>query len=121
MSASLAFICGVLYSYYHYMKIAIIETGGKQHKVALGTKFKVEKLEGEVGASLVFDKVLLTVDEAGGVAIGAPYVEGAKVAATIVRQDRAKKVIVFKYHSKTRYRRKKGHRQYFTEVLVTNL
>lgn len=99
---------------------AVIETGGKQYKVAAGQKVKVEKVKGEAGESLSFDKVLLHV--AGGkVEIGAPYLSGAKVEATVLRQARAKKEIVFKYHSKTRYRRKKGHRQHFTEVTITKV
>lgn len=97
---------------------AIIETGGKQYRVAPGQKLKVEKLEAKDGDSLVFDKVLLVAD-GENVKIGTPLVNGAKVEARLVKQGRSKKVIVFKYHSKTRYRKKKGHRQNFTEVEVT--
>src|SRR3989344_726875 len=97
---------------------AIIETGGKQYKVAPGQKIKVEKLEAKDGESLVFDKVLMVAD-GESVKIGKPLVDGAKVEAKLVKQGRTKKVIVFKYHSKTRYRKKKGHRQDFTEVEVT--
>lgn len=97
------------------MKFTIIETGGKQYKVVQEQKLKVEKLEAEAGDSVIFDKVLLIAD-GENVKIGTPYVEGAKVEAKILKQGRDKKKIVFKYHSKTRYRKKKGHRQSFTEV-----
>jgi len=99
---------------------AIIETGGRQHKVAPDQKLKIEKIKGEKGAVLNFDKVLLSVD-GEDVKIGAPYVSGAKVQAEIVRQARDKKKIVFKYHSKTRLRKKKGHRQEFTEIKIVSL
>lgn len=66
----------------------------------------------------MFDKVLLVADEKGA-KIGTPYLEGSKVEARVIKQARAKKVIVFRYHSKTRYRKKKGHRQHFTEVEIT--
>ncbi len=98
---------------------AVIETGGKQYRVSLGTKIKVEKLASE-GESFVFDKVLL-VSDGKEVKIGKPYLEGSKVEAKVVKQGRAKKIIVFRYHSKTRYRKKKGHRQPFTEVEVTKI
>jgi len=101
------------------MKFSIIETGGKQYKVSDGQKLKVEKLEAEAGDSIVFDKVLLVVD-GENIKIGTPYVEGAKVEAKISKQGRDKKKIVFKYHSKTRYRKKKGHRQSFTEAEILN-
>ena len=96
---------------------AIIETGGKQYKVAAGTKVKVEKLKGEAGDKVAFDKVLL-VAKGTEVQIGTPHVSGAAIEGKIVRQSRAPKVIVFKFHSKTRYRKKKGHRQHFTEVEI---
>ena len=100
--------------------IAVIETGGKQYKVSPGQKIKVERLEGAEGANLNFDKVLLIADEKE-VKIGAPYVDGAKVEAKIIKQGRDKKKIVFRYHSKTRYRKKKGHRQHYTEAEIVNL
>lgn len=102
------------------MKIAVIQTGGKQYKVIPGQKLKVEKVKGEKDAGFVFDKVLLVADEKK-VDIGAPYVDGAKVEAKILRQARSKKIIVFKYQSKTRRRRKKGHKQHFTEVEITKI
>ncbi len=102
------------------MSFSIIETGSKQYKVAEGAKIKIEKLEGEAGAAVVFDKVLL-VANGDAVEIGAPYLVDKKVEGKILRQDRAKKLIVFKYHSKTRQRKKKGHRQHFTEVQITKV
>ena len=98
---------------------AIIQTGGKQYKVSPGQKIKIEKLNVNEGDNFVFDKVLLTI-EGENVKIGAPYIEGAKVEGKILRQARDKKKIVFKYHSKTRYRKKKGHRQHYTEVLISS-
>ena len=102
------------------MAFAIIETGSKQYKVAPGQKLKIEKIEDEPGATLSFDKVLLIAD-GENVQLGAPYIAGAKVQAKVLRQDRADKIIVFKYHSKTRYHKKKGHRQHFTEVEVVSV
>ena len=99
---------------------AIIETGGKQYKVVAGEKFKVEKLNAEAGSNFSFDKVLMVADGEDA-KIGTPYVAGAKVEGKVLRQGRAKKLIVFRYHSKTRYRKKKGHRQPFTEVQITKI
>lgn len=99
------------------MTFAIIETGGKQYRVSAGKKIKVEKLYGEAGAGFVFDKVLLTSD-GENVKVGAPYLEGARVESKIVRHARSKKVIVFRFHSKNRFKKKKGHRQEFTEVEI---
>jgi len=99
------------------MKFAVIETGGKQYRVSAGDKLKVEKLAAEAGGNVSFKNVLLMVD--GDKAdIGTPHVKGATVEAKVLRDARARKVIVFKYHSKARYRKKKGHRQHFTEVLI---
>lgn len=99
---------------------AVIETGGKQYRVAPGQKVKIEKLEANDGDVLSFDKILLIAD-GENVKVGAPYVAGAKVSAKILKQGRSKKIIVFKYHSKTRERKKKGHRQHFTEVEITEI
>jgi len=102
------------------MKFAVIETGGKQYQVNAGEKIRIEKIDAKAGDTLSFDKVLLMVD-GENVIVGKPYVVGAKVEGTVEMQGRAKKVIVFKYHSKTRYRKKKGHRQPFTEVTIRNI
>jgi len=99
---------------------AIIETGGKQYRVSEGKKIKVEKLDAEEGKSFVFDKVLLINDDKS-TKIGTPYIDGAKVDAKILEQGRSKKVIVFRYHPKTRYRKKKGHRQPFTQLEITKI
>ncbi len=95
---------------------AIIETGGKQYKVASGEKVRVEKIASKDSA-VVFDKVLLRSTD-GRLEIGAPYIVGAKVHATVMGDMRDRKKIVFKYHSKTRQRKKKGHRQMHTEVVI---
>ena len=96
---------------------AIIETGGKQYKVSSGDTLIVEKLAADAGGSVVFDKVLLRASGCN-VEIGAPYLAGAKVEAKIEAAVRGKKKIVFKYHSKTRYRKKKGHRQPYSQISV---
>jgi len=99
---------------------AIIETGGKQYRVTPGQKLKVEKLEAKEGEGFVLDKVLLTAD-GENVKVGNPYVTGVTVETKISRQGRARKVIVFKYHSKTRQKKKKGHRQSFTELEIVRI
>ena len=99
------------------MNFAIIETGGKQYKVVAGKKIKIEKLNAKEGDKFVFDKVLLRA-LGDKVEIGTPYISGAKIETEVVRQGRDRKKIVFKYHSKTRYRKKKGHRQHYTEVEI---
>jgi large subunit ribosomal protein L21 len=101
---------------------AVIETGGKQYRVALGTKLKVEKLSAEAGKPFVFDKVLLiSGDKKEELTLGRPYIAGAKVEAEVLRNARERKKIVFRYHAKTRYRKKKGHRQQFTEVQISKI
>lgn len=101
-------------------QFAIIKTGGKQYAVKPGDKIKIEKLSGEAGSSVQFAEVLLTADD-NGVNIGTPTVPGAKVEGKVLRQARDRKKIIFKYHSKTRYHRKKGHRQHFTEVEIVKV
>ena len=104
------------------MTIAVIKTGGKQYKVSKGDKLKIEKIEGEAGDKIEFDQVLLVSDEKGDkLTIGQPTVKDKKVSATILDQGRAPKVTVIKYKRKTRYRRKQGHRQPFTQVEITNV
>ncbi len=99
---------------------AIIETGGKQYKVSAGDKLKIEKLEAASGSDISFDRVLLNVN-GDTVKVGQPYVASEKVAAKVLMQGRGEKKLIFKYHSKTRLRRRKGHRQPFTEVEITKL
>lgn len=102
------------------MIYAIVATGGKQHKVSPGQMIDVEKLPGEEGTAFEFDEVLF-VANGDSIAVGQPSVQGAKVKATIVRQARKPKVIVFKYHNKTRYRRKLGHRQPYTRLSIDEI
>ncbi len=97
---------------------AIIETGGKQFKVAEGATLYVEKLDAAPGESVTFDKVFL-VERDGDVVLGTPHVSGATVTGSIVEHGRGKKIIVYKYKSKKNYRRKQGHRQAYTKVKVT--
>ncbi|MFH1188809.1 MAG: 50S ribosomal protein L21 [bacterium] len=99
---------------------AVVEIGGKQYCVAPQDKIKVEKLDVKEGETVSFDHVLL-VNDKSDVAIGKPYVDGAKVTARIVGHGRDAKKIVFKYHNKTRFRKKKGHRQHFTELEITEI
>ena len=96
---------------------AIIETGGKQCKVAEGDVIKVEKLAVEEGQEYSFDKVLVVAKDSD-VTVGAPYVAGAKVSASVLGEGKAKKVIVYKYKSKKGFHKKKGHRQPFTELQI---
>lgn len=100
---------------------AIVETGGKQYRVAPGDKLKVEKLNAEVGSEVVLDKVLMVTDDSGKATIGTPVVSGARVIATVKAQDKHKKIIVFKYKSKVNYRRKTGHRQPFTQLVIDRI
>ena len=99
---------------------AIIETGGKQYRVAPGEKVTVEKLGLEAGSDVTFDKVLLIgADEK--ITVGSPYVEGATVTAKVENNGIAKKVIVFKYKNKTNQRRFRGHRQPFSVVTINSI
>lgn len=99
---------------------AVIETGGKQYKVTPGQKIKVEKLSAAANGSVKFDKILLK-GEGENIEIGAPHVKDASVEARVLKQGRHDKVIVFKYSSKSRYKKKKGHRQPYTEVEIVSI
>ncbi len=99
---------------------AIIETGGKQYKVSEGNVIKVEKLAVEAGAEYAFDKVLVVSDDKG-VTVGAPYVAGAKVNATVIGDGKAKKVIIYKYKSKKGFHKKNGHRQPYTVLKIGSI
>ncbi|MCX8016226.1 MAG: 50S ribosomal protein L21 [Patescibacteria group bacterium] len=101
--------------------LAVIETGGKQYLIKEGDKIKIEKLTGNTGDKIVFDKVLLLAAENGKLEIGKPYLEKHSVEAEILKIGRSRKVIVFRYHSKTRYRKKRGHRQWYTEAKITKI
>jgi len=96
---------------------AVIKTGGKQYRVEQGDTLALERLDGDTGAQVSFDEVLL-VGSDDATQIGRPLVQGASVKATIVEQGRAKKIIVFKFRRRKNYKRKKGHRQYFTRVHI---
>ena len=96
---------------------AIIETGGKQYKVTEGDTLFIEKLEAEAGQAITFDKVLAILD-GDKATFGAPVVEGASVAATVVKNGKGKKVRIFKYNPKKGYRRRQGHRQPYTKVTI---
>jgi large subunit ribosomal protein L21 len=97
---------------------AIIETGGKQYRVSVGDRITVEKLDVEMGAEVVIDRVLL-VGGTGDAQVGAPVVSGASVKATVEMQGKGDKIVVFKYKPKKRYRRRIGHRQPLTTLKIT--
>ena len=99
---------------------AIVDSGGKQYKVKEGEVLKVEKLAGKVGDSVSFDRILMFSD-GENVNIGTPLLEDVAVSGHIVEQGKAKKIIVFKYKRRKRYRRKRGHRQQFTAVKVDSI
>jgi len=99
---------------------AVVATGGKQYRVQEGDVVRIEKIPGEVGDSVSFDRVLM-VSDGEDVTIGQPVVENAAVGGRIVEQDRGKKVLVFKYKRRKRFRRKQGHRQYYTAVRITDI
>ena len=96
---------------------AIIVTGGKQYKVAEGDTIFVEKLPNEAGDAIVFDKVLAVVD-GDNATFGTPVVEGAKVEASVVKNGKGKKIMVFKYKPKKGYHKRQGHRQPYTKVTI---
>lgn len=96
--------------------LAIIETGGKQYLVSKGDKIQVEKLEAEAGKTISFDKVLFHDGT-----VGKPYISGAAVEGKVLKQGRAAKVHVLKYKAKSKYRRKIGARQHYTEVEITKV
>ena len=98
---------------------AIIATGGKQYKVAEGDIINVEKLGVAAGEAVTFDQVLAVNN--GELAIGCPIVEGATVSATVVKEGKAKKVIVYKYKRKSGYHKKNGHRQQYTQVKIEKI
>ena len=96
---------------------AVIKAGGKQYRVEQGDTLALERLDGDTGTQFSFDEVLLLGSD-DVTTIGRPLVQGASVKATIIEQGRAKKIIVFKFRRRKNYKRKKGHRQYFTRVRI---
>jgi len=99
---------------------AVIESGGKQHRVVEGETLKLEKIEAAPGEAISFDKVLM-VGAGADVKIGAPYVEGGTVTAEVVKQGRHDKIRIVKFRRRKHYKRETGHRQWFTEVKITGI
>ncbi|MGB9858177.1 MAG: 50S ribosomal protein L21 [Dictyoglomaceae bacterium] len=99
---------------------AVVETGGKQYKVSVGSIIEVEKINAKEGEEVVLDKILL-LNKDGEVLIGRPYLEGVKVIAKVLRQDKYPKIIVFKFKKKKHYRKKYGHRQPFTRLAIEDI
>jgi large subunit ribosomal protein L21 len=99
---------------------AIIRTGGRQYRAEVGAEIDVERMTQEVGEAIEIGEVLLVADGEKAT-IGTPVVEGALVKATVVDQYRARKILVWKYHAKKRYRRTKGHRQYYTRLRIDEI
>ena len=99
---------------------AVIETGGKQYRVAEGQSIKVEKLNVEEGSSIDLDKVLL-VANGDDIKVGAPYVAGGKVTATVKGHGRGKKIHIIKFRRRKHYQKEQGHRQHYTELEITGI
>ena len=99
---------------------AVVKTGGKQYRVSKGDHLRIEKLTGNVGDEIRFDEVLM-IGDTDDVKIGTPQVGGATVSARIVEQDRAKKIIVFKFKRRKGYKKARGHRQAYTRVEITDI
>ncbi len=101
---------------------AILETGGKQYKVQPGDVIDVERLDGDVGSQIELDRVLMMAGEGKDkVSVGSPTLAGVKVLAEVVGQEKGRKIVVFKYKPKVRYRRKTGHRQSLTRLRITDI
>ncbi len=116
LAGSLGIFCGHMY--------AVIETGGKQYRVTPGDVIQIEKLEGEVGAQIKFDHVLMVNQgdpENAQITLGKPYLAGANVAAEVVGQGRGDKILIIKMKRRKQYRRTQGHRQNYTQVIVTGI
>ena len=99
---------------------AVIESGGKQHRVVEGETLKLEKLDAATGETVEFDRVLM-VGEGEGVKIGAPLVDGGKVTAEVVSHGRHEKIRIVKFNRRKHYRNETGHRQWYTEVKITGI
>ena len=102
------------------MKFVIVEQGGKQYRVAEGVTIEVDRLPNEVGEVLTLEDVLLAVDD-GSVNIGTPVIKGAKIQAKVLDHFKGRKILVFKYRPKQRYRVKNGHRQQYTRLLIESI
>jgi len=99
---------------------AVIQTGGKQYRVAQGSTPKVEKIDAEAGASIELDKVLMVAD-GDDVKVGTPYLDSGKVTATVKAHGRGKKVMIVKFRRRKHHLKRQGHRQAFTEIEVTGI
>jgi large subunit ribosomal protein L21 len=99
---------------------AVVSTGGKQYKVQKGETLRIEKIAGEIGSKVIFEKVLMVAD-GENIRVGQPMVENATVQASIIEQDKARKILVFKYKRRKRYRRKQGHRQPYTAIRIDGI
>lgn len=99
---------------------AVIQTGGKQYKVAEGEMVKVEKLDAVAGDKITLDQVLMVMDD-NGTRIGDPLVQGAKIIAEVLEQGRHKKITVYKYKKRKNQRKKQGHRQAYTRILIEKI
>jgi large subunit ribosomal protein L21 len=104
-----------------FLMYAVVVTGGKQYRVQEGDVLFVEKMNAEVDSTVEINDVLAVSKENGELVVGKPVVEGAKVVAKVLEQGKAKKVIVFKYKRKKDYRRKQGHRQPFTKIVIEKI
>lgn len=102
------------------MKFVIVEEGGKQYRAAEGDMIEVDRLPNEVGENLTLEDVLLSVDD-GNVTVGTPVIAGAKVQAKVLDHFKGRKILVFKYRPKQRYRVKTGHRQQYTRLLIESI
>jgi large subunit ribosomal protein L21 len=99
---------------------AVVKTGGKQYRVSKGDRVRIEKIPGDVGTEVSFDQVLM-IGGTDDVKVGTPVVSGATVSARIVKQDRSRKVMVFKFKRRQGYKKKQGHRQAYTQVEITGI
>ena len=99
---------------------AVIKTGGKQYRVVVGERIKVEKLVGEVGATVTLDQILMLAD-GEKVTIGSPIVQGASIQATVLSHGRGDKVMIFKFRRRKHYRKTQGHRQSYTEIQIGSI
>jgi len=101
--------------------IAIVETGGKQYQISPGSIIRIEKLKAKKGEEVVLDKVLMIKEDDSETLVGNPVIAKARVTAEVLRQDRAKKIIVYKFKRRKNYHRKYGHRQAFTELKIKEI
>ena len=101
--------------------IAVVETGGKQYQISPGSIIRIEKLKAKKGEEVVLDKVLMIKEDDSETLVGNPLIAKARVTAEVLRQDRAKKIIVYKFKRRKNYHRKYGHRQAFTELKIKEI